>query len=395
MAPLMLACPTPLATSAPRLPSVVLISLDGTRPADLREDTLPSLLALGRRGLVAEGLIAAVPTNTFPNHVTLVTGVAPERHGLVNNVFWDPQRGLFGKDDIPSWIEVEPIWSIVERRGLVSAAYYWVGSEGRWTGSQAGLAPRYWKAFSSWTSESKKVDQILEWLEEPDSADRPRLITSWFHGADHAGHDYGPGSAEVAEALSKQDRAISRLIRGFDERGLFETTTLIFVSDHGMAAPSRKVDVESHLQDAGIDARVLGIGGFATVVPGDGKPADPEFVQQVVDRVGELGLEAFPPSSAPPGAGVDHPRFGAVVIRADEDTAIVRKGLDLVGFHGYGPENPSMRAILVAGGRGVKPATKLGFVPSVDIAPTVLDLLSLPVPEWMEGRPIPAFDETP
>ncbi|MCS5636058.1 MAG: ectonucleotide pyrophosphatase/phosphodiesterase [Myxococcota bacterium] len=395
MAPLVLACPTPPATSAPRLPSVVLISLDGTRPADLREDTLPSLLALGRRGLVAEGLVAAVPTNTFPNHVTLVTGVAPERHGLVNNVFWDPQRGLFSKDDIPTWIEVEPIWSIVERAGLVSASYYWVGSEGRWTGSEAGLAPRYWKAFSSWTSESSKVDQILEWLEEPDSAHRPRLITSWFHGADHSGHDHGPGSAEVEGALGKQDKAISRLIRRFDERGLFETTTLIFVSDHGMAAPSRKVDLESYLQEAGIDARVMGIGGFATVVPGDGEPADPEFVQRVIERARELDLEAFAPSSAPPRAGVDHPRFGAVVIRADEDTAIVRGSVDLVGFHGYRPENPSMRAILVAAGRGVKPGRTLGLVPSVDIAPTVLDLLSLPVPGWMEGRPIPAFDESP
>ena len=392
---LLLACSRPAKTSAPREPSVVLISLDGTRPADLREETLPSLVALGRRGLVAEGLIPAVPTNTFPNHVTLVTGVAPERHGLVNNVFWDPERGLFAKDDIPTWIEVEPIWSIVERRGLVSAAYYWVGSEGRWTGTGAGLAPRHWKSFSSWTSEASKVDQILDWLEEPDAAQRPRLITSWFHGADKAGHDYGPGSAEVGAALREQNRAIARLIHEFDERRLFETTTLIFVSDHGMAAPTRKVDLESSLREAGIDARVMGIGGFATVVPRDGKAADREFVRRVIERAEQLDLEAFPPSMAPPRARVDHRRFGAVVIRAKENLAIVRKRVDLVGFHGYSPENPSMRAILVAAGRGVAPATKLGLVPSIDIAPTILGLLSLPIPTWMEGRPIPAFDESP
>jgi len=42
----------------------------------------------------------------------------------------------------------------------------------------------------------------------------------------------------------------------------------------------------------------------------------------------------------------------------------------------------------------VAPGAKLGLVPSIDIAPTVLRLLSLPVPAWMEGRPIPAFDES-
>jgi len=372
-----------------------LISLDGTRPADLAEDTLPSLLALGDRGLVAEGLVPAVPTNTFPNHVTLVTGVAPERHGLANNVFWDPERGLFTKDEIPTWIEVEPIWSIAERAGVVSASYYWVGSEGRWTGAEAGRGPTYWESFSSWTSEAKKVDQILEWLEEPDASRRPRLITSWFHGADKAGHEHGPGSPQVGVALRKQDQAISRLIDEFGKRGLFATTTLIFVSDHGMAAPSRRADLDRELREAGIAARVMGIGGFATVVPRDGQAADPAFVRRVIARANRLGLEAFPPSKASPGAGVGHRRFGAVVVRANEDTAIVHQRVDLVGFHGYSPENPSMRAILVAAGRGVAPGTKIGLVPSVDIAPTVLSLLSLPVPAWMEGRPIQAFDASP
>ena len=111
-------------------PSVILISLDGTRPADVGPETLPSLAALTREGAVAERLIPVVPTNTFPNHVSLVTGVTPQRHGIVNNSFVDPERGAFKKKEIPEWIEVEPLWSILDRAGIVSASYHWVGPRG-------------------------------------------------------------------------------------------------------------------------------------------------------------------------------------------------------------------------------------------------------------------------
>ena len=78
-----------------RPPAVVLISLDGTRPADLTPDRLPSLVALGEAGARAEGLVPVDPSNTFPNHVSLATGVLPEVHRLVNNSFVDPDRGPF------------------------------------------------------------------------------------------------------------------------------------------------------------------------------------------------------------------------------------------------------------------------------------------------------------
>ena len=171
--------------------------MDGTRPADVAAGRLASLSRLAERGAVAEKLLPSFPSNTFPNHVTLVTGVAPERHGIVDNTFFDPERGLFEKQDIPSWIEVEPIWSLVARAGILSASFYWVGSEGEWPG---GAGPRYWKPFSGRTGEKEKVEQILAWLDLPEP-ERPHLITSWFHGADHASHAHGPDSEEVVRSL--------------------------------------------------------------------------------------------------------------------------------------------------------------------------------------------------
>ncbi len=173
-------------------PSVVLISLDGAPAAAVDPELMPALAGLAERGAAAAGLTPVLPTNTFPNHVSLATGVAPERHGIVNNVFLDPERGLYARSDNPSWIQAEPIWSIAARHGVVSASFYWVGPEGPW---RTGFGPRHWKAFNGGTPESKKVEQILAWLDIEDPSARPRLITSWFHGGDAAGHEFGPPPA--------------------------------------------------------------------------------------------------------------------------------------------------------------------------------------------------------
>jgi len=368
--------------------SVILISLDGTRPEDVVEGTLPSLLALAERGVRAERLLSVAPTNTFPNHVTLVTGVSPARHGLVNNVFFDPERGFFDRRKAEEWIEVEPIWSLVEGQGLPSASFHWVGSEGPWQGRKGARDSR---RFSGRTQEAEKVDQILSWLDRSDPTHRPRLITAWFHGADHFGHEDGPGSESVGRSLRKQNVAIARLIRELEERDLFQTTTLIFVSDHGMVGAERRVDLKSALKKGGVDARVLGSGGFATVIRWGASRNDSAALNRIVEIASALGLDAVSQVALPADSEFDHPRFGEVIVRAPVGTAIAGPQLRSEGFHGYDPNEPSMAAIFIAAGPGVVPGSRLSVVRAIDVAPTLLALLGLQIPAWMEGVPIAAL----
>ena len=64
-------------------PYVVLVSLDGFRFDYEKRYGAPHLLALGDRGIAADGLIPSYPSLTFPNHYTIVTGLYPEHHGIV------------------------------------------------------------------------------------------------------------------------------------------------------------------------------------------------------------------------------------------------------------------------------------------------------------------------
>ena len=65
----------------------MLISLDGF-PAEALDDLLPpvpTLRRLAARGAVARAMRPVNPTVTWPNHTSLVTGVAPARHGVLYN----------------------------------------------------------------------------------------------------------------------------------------------------------------------------------------------------------------------------------------------------------------------------------------------------------------------
>ena len=101
-------------------------------------------------------------------------------------------------------------------------------------------------------------------------------------------------------------------------------------------------------------------------------------------------------SAAGSGGGwrLANPRFGDLTVLAPLGTAIVRadSGRPVMrGSHGYRPEAPEMGALFLAVGRGAARGARIGPVHSLDVAPTVLALLGIPPPEWMEGRPIGAL----
>ncbi|NQZ95742.1 MAG: alkaline phosphatase family protein, partial [Myxococcales bacterium] len=126
------AIPASADAGTPSAPTVIMISLDGTTYPQIERADLEWIPKLMRRGATAKRLVPVFPSNTFPNHVSLITGVPPEVHGIVNNAFLDPDRGEYDYDADPTWLEVEPLWAIAARHGVVSASYHWVGSEGAW-----------------------------------------------------------------------------------------------------------------------------------------------------------------------------------------------------------------------------------------------------------------------
>lgn len=373
-------------------PTVVVLSLDGVRADYPDRGELPAFARLAREGARAEKLVPPFPPITFPSHVTLATGAPVDRHGIVANDFVDRARGRFHFANDASWQEAEPIWVAAERQGVRSAVFFWVGSDGPWRGTSASL---YERPFDSEVPEAKKVDRILSWLDLP-AEQRPHLVLSWWHGADAPGHRYGPESAAVAAAMAEQDAQLLRLLAGIDARGRWADTTLLVVSDHGMAEVGEGVGLEAALDARGIGAEVLASGGIATIHLED--PAKRDEARAVLAAV--PGVEAFA-SDALPAQWRYGPadRLGDLVAVTSPPRAFREKTLDRVaaslgrrtGAHGYDPNRPDMGGIFFAVGRGVSPGAKLGVVSSLDVAPTIARLLGIEPPRDAEGRAIGAL----
>jgi predicted AlkP superfamily pyrophosphatase or phosphodiesterase len=209
-------------------PAVILLSLDGVRHDYLDRARFPAFERIAREGLRASRLVPVYPSNTFPGHVSLATGATPAVHGIVDNQFWDrARRARFDYANDASWIEAEPLWVAAERQGVPAATFFWVGSETDWH----GVSARYRVApFDAKIGEAQKVAQILAWLDLPER-ERPRLVMSWWHGADRAGHAHGPDHPDIAKEVAGQDRALGALLAGLDARGAWSHTTLIVVSE--------------------------------------------------------------------------------------------------------------------------------------------------------------------
>ncbi len=353
---------------------------------------------IARTGVRAKSLIPVFPASTFPSHVALATGARTDRHGIVGNRFRDSEKGDFDYSNDASFIEAEPIWAAAERQGVRSAAFFWVGSETDWNGTGASYrrAP-----FDTGIGEAEKVDQILAWLDLP-AEERPRLILSWWHGADSAGHRFGPDSERTTAKLRGQDRQLARLLEGLDERQVWSYTTLLVVSDHGMIAVTQGIDAMAPLEKAGIRAHVIPGSAYALIYLED--PSQREAAVAALSAV--EGVRAYPADAVPERLRFRHPtRTGDVVALTDPPRAFTRPWSQeagmlrisrlfgtAVGAHGYDPAtHPEMRGIFLALGRGVGATAMLPPVRAIDVAPTISQLLGIDPPAHSEGSPIPGI----
>uniref|UniRef100_A0A803MRT7 MSP domain-containing protein n=1 Tax=Chenopodium quinoa TaxID=63459 RepID=A0A803MRT7_CHEQI len=131
----------------------------------------------------------------------------------------------------PHWWLGEPLWETVAKQGEKAATYFWPGSEvikGDWN------CPVYYcERYNGSVSFEDRVDKIISYFDLP-SEEIPVFMTLYFEDPDHQGHQVGPDDPEITRAVVRIDEMIGRLIKGLEERGVFEDVNVIMVGDHGM-----------------------------------------------------------------------------------------------------------------------------------------------------------------
>lgn len=355
----------------------VILSLDGFRYMYLDELSTPNLDAMAEEG-VSGSLQPSYPSNTFPNHYSMATGLYPEHHGIVNNRFWvDELNDYYKLGDSarvynPAFYGGEPIWNTAEKQGIKAGSYFWVGSE---TAVQ-NMRPSYWKRYNAETSFTARADSVIAWLQKP-IKERPHLITWYIQEPDHTGHTYGTGSDQLKAMVSTVDSVVGYFRSELAKLPIASQVDFIIVSDHGMKdyEPDKIVNLMDYLP----------ADSFRYIV--DGTPTllytkHPEYIDEAMKV-----LEKVPHVTAYRRADVparfhysEGNRLGDIVVMPELGGYIFFREepeLKLTAGHGFDNTLPEMQAIFFGVGPSFAKGKKVSQVPNVAIYPLLCHLLQL------------------
>lgn len=412
---------------------LLLISIDGLMPGYVTEAgsyglQLPHLRRYVREGAYARGVVGVNPTVTYPSHTTLVTGVAPARHGIVSNTTFDPlHRNQGGWYWYASDIRVPTLFSAAKKAGLRTAALNWPVTVGE--RAIDVLLPEIWRAT---TQDDLKLARalshppgVLESLEarlgpfvdgyiddlESDRVrtrfsvamlreHRPQFMVTHLIAPDGVQHREGPAVAAVYPVLE----AVDAMIGEMEAAALANDpdTVIAVVSDHGFIATHTEVHLRTRFVEAGLirpaparidtvakidawDAQIWPAGGVAAVMLRDRKDAatrarvetllktlqsDPRNgLARVLSGAELTASGGFPDADFlvefAPGF------YAGSAVRGELLTPSASKGM-----HGYLPQRAQMHAVFFVRGNGIA-ARDLGVIDMQQIAPTLAQIMGV------------------
>lgn len=429
---LMLASAALLVNSANAAP-VLLISIDGLHPdyvtkADEFGLKIPTLRRMMTTGSYASGVVGVVPTVTYPSHTTMVTGVAPARHGILSNTTFDPTGAnregwyWYAQD-----IKAPTLWTAASTAGLATASVNWPVTVH--DPHIQYLLPEYWRTSTNDDAKLLRalakpagllekyeaelgpfVDGYTDTLESDDvrtrfavkliRQTRPQFTAVHLVALDGIEHRDGPFLASSFATLEALDSMIARLEAA--ALAANPATVTAIVSDHGFQATHTAVNLRTQFVAHGLirlkrsqvqsapaieswDAQLWSGGAVAAVVL---REPDNDAVRKKVETL----LKTL---SAEPRHGI-----ARILTRDQLQTAggfpnaqwLIEfapgfyLGAELQGellsvagskgTHGYMPERAEMHAALFVSGQGVKRA-QLGIVDMRQLAPTLARILGV------------------
>ncbi|RDI97163.1 alkaline phosphatase family protein [Dyella solisilvae] len=420
-----------LALGAPAAASpVLMISIDGLRPADVLEAKerglhLPNLESFVQQGSYADGVRGVLPTLTYPSHTTLITGVTPARHGIGGNLTFDPyNKNQLGWYWYASDIQAPTLWDAARQAGLHTANVHWpvsVGAPVDWN------LPQIWRTGTAddrklmaalatpglLPSLEKELGPYADGIDESLAGDRtrarfavallesrkPDFMTAYLTALDHEQHVSGPDTPQSRAVLEQIDTLIGDLVQAAHR--VHPDGVVVVVSDHGFLPVQQDVNLYAPFIQAGLitlkgaevadwQAAPWNDGGSAAIVLRD--PSRADVREKVAALLAQLQKDpsygiarVLDKDEVATGGGT--PMASWFVLFKPGYEMALRPDLPVLspghyrGMHGYDPALPAMRSTFLIAGKGVPAGKDLGEIDMLDIAPTVARVLGVSLPQ--------------
>jgi predicted AlkP superfamily pyrophosphatase or phosphodiesterase len=384
----------PAAAEAKRRP-VLLISIDGLKPdavleADKHGLAIPALRDVLANGSHAREVVNVSPTVTNPNHTTLVTGVLPSEHGIYNNRPFEPSEKGGKSYGLYSQIKAPTLWGVAKAAGLKTASLFWPVTD---EAKDIDLNPRD----GSDEDDGKIARDAIALIE----TECPDLLTIHFVSLDHEEHKSGPFSPEANAILERIDTAIGAVVAA--ERKVRPDAVVAIVSDHGFYEVTRQVNLNTALVEAGLitlgsDRAVMSwkalgwyVGGSAMIVLKDAEDQQTRAAVKIfLDRLAQnpsSGIERIYAREEVADLGFAAQAEFVVAFKTGYRMGMALTGPLAIdakgGAHGAFSTRtvrPDMHSAFFIAGPGIAAGKDLGVIDMRRIAPTLSELLQIPLP---------------
>ncbi len=432
---------------------VVLVVWDGMRPDLVNQTNTPTLQALANGGVFFAHHHPVYVSSTEVNGTALATGDYPENSGIIGNREFhediDP-LGAFGTESLAAmrkadrqggYLDAPTVAQILQRQGYSTAivgckpvvllhdhaerpddATNVVVYEGstlptnELSGLIQALGPFHDKGSTKtnrdlWTA--RALTEVV-WKKGV-----PAFSLLWLAEPDNTQHGTGVGSRQSLAAIRNSDHTLALVIDALKEHGVYDTTDIFVVSDHGFSTISTNVDMAVKLRDAGFnvqrqfdsppakgDVLLVGLGGSVLLYVTDHDEKTIDGIVKFLETENSVGAiftaHALPGTFALDDASI-HSKHAPDIAFSFRWTA----DMNAYGWPGqiiseaqgsnitpisqratHASLSPSdMHNTLVAAG----PDLRRGFIdetPSgnIDVAPTILKILGVTSPQTMNGR---------
>ncbi|MGQ9650150.1 MAG: alkaline phosphatase family protein [Phycisphaerae bacterium] len=202
------------------------------------------------KGVRVRHAFSSLPTSTYPNCSSLLTGRFPGHHQVLGN-FWFDRRTMECRDymtlqtyrTVNHHLAVPTLYDWLADHFTVSIAHHTSrgatesinGAEGffcAWALGRYEMADS--RASIAMREVIRRANRVGRW---------PSVLMTYYPGVDEIGHRFGTYSSRYADALVNIDRIVGEIGDLLEKSGFGESAYYILMADHGMVPAAQSIDV--------------------------------------------------------------------------------------------------------------------------------------------------------
>jgi len=416
---------------------MLVIVFDGMRSDYITPGIMPNLYELGQNGVIAKKHHVVYPSVTRVNSPSLATGSYPGNHGLVHNHLYIPsiRSDFFSVGSANNLMRMNPILTTTSLGEQLEKHNYTLFATGSGSTGTTLLLNHTFSGAGVWNARGLVPEDMEETALQVLGDFPERTIPNigqnrwavdaylkfgldkyvsdvtlmWINDPDGTAHSHGVGTPQTVSALRHVDTQLGRIIEGLVQRGIWDQTNIIVTSDHGFSTREGGFNLNNILGDR---PGVITRGGnrakqiFFTNEFKNNKEYVTSIVRLLQEDEGVGAIFTRPANKDDIDGWIEgtmsmdlihynHERSADIHVTAawsDEKNESGYPGFTRqhvsASIAGHGTASPyEMQVTMIASGPDFKEKT-VSQVPSgnVDIAPTILHLLDLPIPDEWDGR---------